>query len=165
MPFSIKWVEHCTGTESVVGVKTPAGMLALTVCGDVIVNADWLLEHDRVPPASEDWQRLFDANLFGRDVGAELKLLAQGSPYRRRVWDALHRIPCGATVTYSALANSLKSSPRAVGNACRDNSYAPIIPCHRVVSTSGLGGYCGATKGVLLDIKNKLLRFEAEHCR
>jgi len=46
-----------------------------------------------------------------------------------------------------------------------DNPYAPIIPCHRIVSASGLGGYCGATEGALLDIKIKLLRFEAEQCR
>jgi len=89
----------------------------------------------------------------------------QGTPYRRRVWAELCRIPFGETRSYAALAQKLGSSPRAVGNACRDNPYAPIIPCHRVVSASGLGGYCGATEGALLDIKIKLLKFEAEQCR
>jgi len=165
MPFSITWVAHCAGPEQVVSIQTPAGRLALTVCGDVIVNTNWLLDHETAPPPSEHWQRVFDAYGSGADNTIALKLLAQGSPYRRRVWDELCRIPCGATLSYAALASILNSSPRAVGNACRDNPYAPIIPCHRVVSASGLGGYCGATEGALLDIKIKLLRFEAEQYR
>ncbi|MEC4750431.1 MGMT family protein [Methylomicrobium sp. Wu6] len=165
MSFSITWVEGCTGPAQIVATQTPAGLLALTVCGDVIVNTDWLLDHDMAPPVSEFWQRVFDAYWSTPDHTIELNLLAQGSPYRRRVWGALCRIPCGTTASYSALSKNLASSPRAVGNACRDNPYAPIIPCHRVVSASGMGGYCGATEGPLLDIKIKLLRFEAEHCR
>jgi len=165
MPFSITWVERCSGPEQIMSIHTPAGLLALTVVGDVIVNTDWLLDHDSAPPASAHWQRVFDAYWSEPEHTIELKLLAQGSPYRRRVWDELCRIPCGTTRSYAALSDSLGSSPRAVGNACRDNPYAPIIPCHRVVSASGLGGYCGATEGALLDIKIKLLRFEAEHCR
>ncbi|MGR8941804.1 MAG: methylated-DNA--[protein]-cysteine S-methyltransferase [Gammaproteobacteria bacterium] len=92
-----------------------------------------------------------------------VKLLMQGTPFRRRVWAELCRIPFGETRSYADLARTLGSSARAVGNACRDNPYAPIIPCHRVVSASGLGGYCGQTQGALVDIKIKLLAFEAEH--
>jgi methylated-DNA-[protein]-cysteine S-methyltransferase len=165
MPYSITWVERCTGPEHIVSTQTPAALLALTVCGDVIMNTDWLLDHHTAPSVSEHWRHVFDVFWSGRDETVELKLLAQGSPYRRRVWDELCRIPCGETASYSALAKNLNSSPRAIGNACRDNPYAPIIPCHRAVSASGLGGYCGATEGALLDIKIKLLRFEAEHCR
>jgi methylated-DNA-[protein]-cysteine S-methyltransferase len=66
-------------------------------------------------------------------------------------------------MTYSALAKTIGSSARAVGNACRDNPYALFIPCHRVVSVSGMGGYCGQTEGDSITVKHKLLEFEASH--
>jgi methylated-DNA-[protein]-cysteine S-methyltransferase len=59
------------------------------------------------------------------------------------------------------LAQKIGSSARAVGNACRDNPYPVIIPCHRVVSVSGMGGYCGHTAGDFMAIKSKLLDYEA----
>lgn len=92
-----------------------------------------------------------------------VKLLKQGSAYRNKVWTALCQIALGETISYSALANKIDSSARAVGNACRDNPYALFIPCHRVVSISGMGGYCGQIDGDLMTIKLKLLEFEASH--
>jgi len=88
-------------------------------------------------------------------------LLRQGSAYRQQVWAALAQIPLGETLTYSALAKKIGSAARAVGNACRDNPYPLFIPCHRVVSVSGMGGYCGQTDGHFMTIKHQLLAFEA----
>jgi methylated-DNA-[protein]-cysteine S-methyltransferase len=90
-------------------------------------------------------------------------LLKQGSTYRNQVWTALCDIPFGATISYSALAKKINSSARAVGNACRDNPFPLLIPCHRVISVSGIGGYCGRIDGNLMTIKHKLLEFEASH--
>jgi methylated-DNA-[protein]-cysteine S-methyltransferase len=165
MPFLVKWVEQCEEPARNIAVETPAGPLLLTVRGDVIINTDWITEIGGNIPGDNDWQNLFDAYWHDENKHIEVKLLRQGTPYRRRVWAELCRIPCGERRSYAALALTLGSSPRAVGNACRDNPYAPIIPCHRVVSSSGLGGYCGVTEGALMDIKIRLLRFEAEHCR
>jgi methylated-DNA-[protein]-cysteine S-methyltransferase len=165
MPFLIKWVDQCEYPERDVAVETPAGPLRLTVCGDVITNTDWINGSGGDVPGDGHWQCLFDAYWEDGDKNIDVNLLVQGTDYRRRVWAELCRIPFGETRSYAALSLALGSSPRAVGNACRDNPYAPIIPCHRVVSSTGLGGYCGATEGALLDIKIKLLRFEAEHCR
>lgn len=83
-----------------------------------------------------------------------------GTPFQQRVWKALLEIPAGTTVTYADLAKKLKTSPRAVGNACRRNPIPIIIPCHRVVAKNHLGGYSGATSGELLDIKKWLLMHE-----
>lgn len=66
--------------------------------------------------------------------------------FQQRVWKALTEIPCGEVRTYTALAKQLNSSPRAIGNACRVNPLPVIIPCHRVVSVSGIGGYAGDTQ-------------------
>ena len=82
-----------------------------------------------------------------------------GTPFQLRVWMAIYAIPFGETRTYSDLATLLGSGPRAVANACGANSLPIIIPCHRVVAKSGIGGFMhGQTNGVL--VKRWLLNHE-----
>lgn len=74
----------------------------------------------------------------------DLDLDIHGTPFQRRVWDALCAIPSGRTVTYAALARRIgePDSVRAVANACAANAIALAIPCHRVVRSDGtLSGY------------------------
>jgi O-6-methylguanine DNA methyltransferase len=76
--------------------------------------------------------------------GLDLDLDIHGTPFQRRVWDALCAIPCGRTVTYAALARRIgePGSARAVANACAANAIALAIPCHRVIRSDGtLSGY------------------------
>ncbi|MDO9049688.1 MAG: MGMT family protein [Methylobacter sp.] len=159
MPFIIQWVESCSGAEDVVRLQTPAGQLVLYSQQGVISKTDWdpgdCLNQSDEHELNQYWQNV--------DKRINVKLLKQGSVYRNQVWAALCQIPFGETMTYSALARKIGSSARAVGNACRDNPFALIIPCHRVVSVSGMGGYCGQTEGDLMAIKYKLLEFEASH--
>jgi methylated-DNA-[protein]-cysteine S-methyltransferase len=89
-----------------------------------------------------------------------LPLAASGTPFQRRVWQAIAAIPCGVTRTYGELAHALGSAPRAVGGACRANPCPLVVPCHRVVGRQGLGGFAGARGGRLLAIKTWLLRHE-----
>lgn len=84
----------------------------------------------------------------------------QGTPFQQRVWQALRLIPLGETRTYGELANALGSSARAVGGACRANPIAIVIPCHRVVAASGLGGFSGEVDGEWLSLKRWLLTHE-----
>jgi methylated-DNA-[protein]-cysteine S-methyltransferase len=63
-------------------------------------------------------------------------------------------------MTYGELAQRLKSSARAVGNACRRNPIAIVVPCHRVVAASGDGGFMGKRTGHALAIKRWLLAHE-----
>lgn len=68
----------------------------------------------------------------------------QGTPFQRRVWQALQGIPIGSTFTYQELAQSMgmPTAARAVGSAVGANRIAVVVPCHRVVrSDGGLGGY------------------------
>ena len=69
----------------------------------------------------------------------------KGTEFQQKVWHALTEIPIGKLMTYGQLAKKLNSSPRAVGNACRNNPLPIIVPCHRIVSASGIGGYAGDT--------------------
>ena len=73
----------------------------------------------------------------------DLPLATDGTPYQRCVWQALSRLPPGATETYGALARSAGGSARSVGHACRSNPLPIVIPCHRVVAATGLGVYMG----------------------
>jgi len=80
--------------------------------------------------------------------------------FQARVLAQLQKIPYGETRSYGDIAKILKTSPRAVGNACRNNPLPIIIPCHRVVAAKGIGGYDGAKSGELLGIKRRLLEIE-----
>jgi O-6-methylguanine DNA methyltransferase len=58
--------------------------------------------------------------------------------YQERVYTALQMIPEGRITSYAAMARALKSSPRAVGGALRVNPFAPEIPCHRCIASTGV---------------------------
>ncbi|MFO7542412.1 MAG: methylated-DNA--[protein]-cysteine S-methyltransferase, partial [Thiobacillus sp.] len=83
-----------------------------------------------------------------------------GTPFQKKVWRALTHIPAGHPATYGALAKQLGTAARAVGQACGSNPLPILIPCHRVVAASGLGGFMHASTGRPLDIKTWLLAHE-----
>jgi AraC family transcriptional regulator of adaptative response/methylated-DNA-[protein]-cysteine methyltransferase len=76
--------------------------------------------------------------------GADLPLDVRGTAFQQRVWQALRKIPAGATATYTQIAERIGApkSVRAVAQACAANALAVAIPCHRVVrADGGLAGY------------------------
>ena len=77
------------------------------------------------------------------------------SPFTKKVLEETGKIGYGRTITYSELACTVGSSPRAVGNALARNPIPVVIPCHRVIAKNGIGGY---SSGV--EIKIKLLELE-----
>jgi methylated-DNA-[protein]-cysteine S-methyltransferase len=58
--------------------------------------------------------------------------------YQERVYTALQQIPEGRITSYAAMAKALNSSPRAIGGALRVNPFAPEIPCHRCIASTGV---------------------------
>jgi methylated-DNA-[protein]-cysteine S-methyltransferase len=94
------------------------------------------------------------------DAAFDLPLAMRGTPFQRRVWRALERIPRGEIRTYGALAVSLGTAARAVGQACGENRFPLVIPCHRVVAAGGIGGFAHARTGYLLEAKRWLLEHE-----
>ncbi len=89
-----------------------------------------------------------------------LAFVPPGTPFRRRVWAAIAAIPAGRTRTYGEIARDLGSAPRAVGQAVGDNPLPILIPCHRVLAASGLGGFMHGREGFPLAVKRWLLRHE-----
>ncbi|HEY9200630.1 MAG TPA: methylated-DNA--[protein]-cysteine S-methyltransferase [Gammaproteobacteria bacterium] len=90
----------------------------------------------------------------------DLPLNPRGTSFQQSVWRYLRSIPAGEVRTYGEVAAALNSSPRAVGNACRRNPLPLVIPCHRVVSAAGIGGFSGHTAGTQIDTKRQLLAHE-----
>jgi len=84
----------------------------------------------------------------------------EGTTFQKKVWKIMLTIPEGQVMTYGEIAKKLNSSARAVGNACRANPLPIIVPCHRVVSQTGLGGFAGKTSGKRLEVKRWLLSHE-----
>jgi AraC family transcriptional regulator of adaptative response/methylated-DNA-[protein]-cysteine methyltransferase len=82
---------------------------------------------------SHDWSKLH-----------QIKLHLKGTDFQLKVWEALLKIPMGKLATYGNIAKQLQNpnASRAVGTAIGDNPVAFLIPCHRVIQSSGaLGGY------------------------
>jgi O-6-methylguanine DNA methyltransferase len=91
----------------------------------------------------------------------DCRLDFRGTPFQKKVWSALARIPYGRTRSYRDIARAIghPQAFRAVGNANGRNSIPLIIPCHRVIaSDGGLGGF-----GHGLKVKKQLLDFEKTH--
>jgi len=87
-----------------------------------------------------------------------LPLHLSGTPFQKRVWSELIKIPFGETRSYQDIAKAVgsPSASRAVGSACGKNPVPIVVPCHRVITKSGgLGGYSGG-----LDLKKTLLKLE-----
>jgi O-6-methylguanine DNA methyltransferase len=83
--------------------------------------------------------------------------------FQKKVYELMTRIPKGKVTTYGELAKVLGGPhfSRAVGNAVRDNPFAPKVPCHRVIRSSGeIGGFCGETSGENVERKIKMLQEE-----
>lgn len=105
-----------------------------------------------------DIARQLDDYLSGDRTAFDLPARARGSEFDRRVWDLINAIPYGQTATYGDLARRLGpgTDPRDVGAAVGRNPLCIVIPCHRVIGSTGkLTGYAGglARKRALLDIE------------
>ena len=101
----------------------------------------------------DELNRYFKGDL----VNFSVKLNIIGTEFEKNVYNALLKIPYGEVRTYKEIAKSINhpKAYRAVGNANSKNKIPIIVPCHRVVSNSGIGGYTGG-----INIKKNLLKIE-----
>lgn len=99
--------------------------------------------------------------LAGKRRMFDVPIALEGTPFQRKVWEALTLIPYGETRSYAEIAGSIgqPKACRAVGMANNKNPLAVMVPCHRVIGANGkLVGYAGG-----LSIKQKLLELEKEY--
>ena len=145
-------------------ISAPFGRLGLRLANGRLSEIDFV--GARVPlrrPHGAATRRIARVlnNYFKQPKRAlRLPLALDGTQFQQRVWRALLRIPPGEVRQYGELAAALKSSPRAVGNACRANPIPIVVPCHRVVARAGLGGFMGREVGKAIELKQWLLAHE-----
>lgn len=147
-------------------MQSPVGPLVLTAEGDSLTAVSFvdgpvgLADSGEPPPVLAEAQRQLLA-YFARQLQTfDLPLAAGGTPFQQRVWAELRQIPYGATASYGEIAGRLgmvSGASRAVGLANGSNPVAIVVPCHRVIGSTGkLTGYAGG-----LDRKRYLLGLEA----
>lgn len=98
-----------------------------------------------------------EAYFQGRKKKFSISLSIETTPFRKKVYEELAKIPYGEVLTYTQLAERVGNpkASRAVGTAMAKNELMIFLPCHRVVAKKGLGGFGGG-----LALKEKLLEME-----
>ncbi|USX21857.1 methylated-DNA--[protein]-cysteine S-methyltransferase [Oxalobacteraceae bacterium OTU3REALA1] len=117
---------------------------------------------DAQDPTAEAAVAQLQAYCEDADYRFDLPLKQAGTDFQKTVWGAISSIPRGSVRTYGELAKHIGSAPRAVGQACGANWFPIVVPCHRVTSAAGLGGFANSDdpNGYLLGIKRWLLAHE-----
>lgn len=144
-------------------VNTPIGILKVVASENSIQEIEFVsgaetnhTSNQLTDEACFQLKQYFD----GRLTQFDLPLKPLGTPFQGTVWQQLKEIPFGKTSTYGNIAKALgdPNKVRAVGNANGQNPIAIVIPCHRVIGSSGqLVGYAGG-----LHRKQWLLDFESQ---
>ena len=149
-------------------VEAPFGKVGIEVDAAAGVVRSIAYLEDSVPARAPDSAIATRASeqieRYLADAGAsfDLPLANAGTPFQRRVWQAMCEIPVGSVMTYGALARQVDGVARAVGQACGDNPFPLVIPCHRVVAANGLGGFSHhAGDGFYPRVKRWLLAHES----
>jgi methylated-DNA-[protein]-cysteine S-methyltransferase len=148
---------------------TPLGTVLATAAGGFITSVNFI-DAKFTPPVAKDWKedpRSSPLRECGEQLAEyfagtrrcfDLPMAPPGTPFQKRVWREIARVPFGETITYSELASraGAPGSARAAGAATGRNPIAIAVPCHRIVSADGsLTGYAGG-----LERKAKLLEIE-----
>jgi methylated-DNA-[protein]-cysteine S-methyltransferase len=151
--------------------SSPVGELTLVSEADALSGL-YMTDHRHRPPLPGDARRdpgpfaeairQLDEYFAGERTDFELPLRAAGSPFQHEVWRALLDIRYGETVSYGELARRIgrPGASRAVGLANGRNPISIVVPCHRVIGSSGaLTGYGGGMerKRFLLDLEAPVL--------
>jgi methylated-DNA-[protein]-cysteine S-methyltransferase len=150
-------------------MDSPVGKLKLVASDEGLVAILWQNDRpERVPlgdMADQPGQRVLVETerqlveyFAGQRREFELPLDMRGTRFQKDVWEALLGIPCGETRSYGELAKQLgnPAASRAVGAANGRNPISIVVPCHRVIGSSGkLTGFAGG-----LDVKERLLALE-----
>ncbi len=166
--LTFRYATHKTRFGECLAVETNRGLTGLSFIGEGGIeavlaeqktgweNGDWVA--DRSAGQSAVSKALIDTP----DVSKEgsISLLLRGSSYQVKVWEALLKIPSGATATYGEMSEKAgfgRKAARAFGNACGANRIGILIPCHRVIRDTGvISGYRWGTER-----KHAVLAYEA----
>ncbi|MEC9292636.1 MAG: methylated-DNA--[protein]-cysteine S-methyltransferase [Pseudomonadota bacterium] len=137
-------------------MQTPVGTLSITEKDGKICTLDWA--EGNMP--EEMYLQLSEYFNKERQV-FDFEYEVDGTEFQKKVWKALLNIPYGTTKTYKDIAEEVGSHPRAIGGAVGANPVPILIPCHRVIGSSGkMTGFSAgdgiSTKEILLKLEGVL---------
>lgn len=143
--------------------KTPIGKIKISDNGKRVIQITTKLEFEKETSIKETQlikkaYNQLEEYFAGKRKEFDLPLEFVGTEFQVKVWNALLTIPYGETRSYKEIAEQIEclKGARAVGMANNKNEIMIVVPCHRVIGSSGkLVGYAGG-----LDIKSKLLKLE-----
>lgn len=145
-------------------IPAPFGAIGIGVQDDFLVTLRLIPSPQAERSSRDPFVQLVIGQLrqYLQDPGSplDIPIAIHGTPFQKRVWKTIAAIPPGKTLTYSELAEKVSSGPRAVANVCGANHVPLVIPCHRIVAKSGLGGFMQGERDGLA-VKRWLLDHEA----
>lgn len=145
---------------SVRSFRTPLGWIAVTAEDGAITALGWRQAGADDTPLLVEAERQLTAYFDARLQVFDLPLRPAGDALQQAVAAAMRAIPWGRTREYGEIARALGAPAQAIGQACGRNTIPVIIPCHRVVGATGLGGF-SAPGGI--ETKVALLRHEGAY--
>lgn len=155
-----------TEIQTAVYVHSEFGRLQLHFQNNVLVQVDLPFKpafQGQLVALPSEWQDKLDAYFTGQLRDFDCPISPLGTEHDAKVWQAMVAIPYGQTRTYGDIAKEIGSAAQAVGNACGRNPLPIIIPCHRIVGGSGIGGFSGSRGDETVSIKQWLLQHERAH--
>jgi methylated-DNA-[protein]-cysteine S-methyltransferase len=146
-------------------IRTPIGPIRLVEQDGAITALSWRADKAATQETDDsplliEAERQLDAYFERRLEAFDLPLSPSGDELQLAVAAAMRAIPFGRTREYGEIARVISAMPQDVGAACGRNTIAILIPCHRVVGATGLGGF-SAPGGV--ETKVALLRHEGAY--
>lgn len=152
-------------------IRSPVGKLRLVANDKGLVAILWENDNPRRVPLADsveddqqqilvETERQLTEYFSAKRQSFSLPLDMRGTRFQKEVWNALRSIPFGETRSYGQLANQIgrSTASRAVGGANGRNPISIVVPCHRVIGSSGkLTGFAGGleTKAILLEHEKK----------
>ncbi len=126
------------------GLSSPVGPLTLIEREGGIAELEWDASGGQAEtPLLREAVAELEAYFAGTLTEFSVPLRPRGSAFQQQFHAALRAIPFGETRTYGDLAGELGVSAQAIGQACGANPLAIMIPCHRVLGATSLGGFSG----------------------
>ncbi|NOU00941.1 MAG: methylated-DNA--[protein]-cysteine S-methyltransferase [Gallionella sp.] len=145
-------------------LTVPFGVLGILCDEHALLGIDFLSATEKSQRATNALAKTVCEQLLAYFANPDAKfsvpLKPNGTAHQQKVWQAMCNIPRGKTRSYGEVAAELKSAAQAVGQACGANPIPILIPCHRIVGKSGLGGFMRHASGESIDIKRWLLAHE-----
>ncbi|SDT89464.1 methylated-DNA-[protein]-cysteine S-methyltransferase [Verrucomicrobium sp. GAS474] len=164
MSYSFTWIDSPVGRLKLVASGKGLAAILWEEDNPKRVRLEPLTEASRaaLPPVLQATARQLEEYFAGKRKAFSLAFDPVGTPFQRRVWEALSEIPFGEIRSYGEIAARIgrPTASRAVGAANGRNPLSIVVPCHRVIGASGkLTGFAGGlrNKEILLSLEGRTL--------